>query len=123
VTPNQQKRAIVEALLPLCPFVQLDARRPDVGVPSDLTIEKLVFRLGRDPNVIGMPDLVIDDYGWSATISRMGVLSHVIVPWGAVNAVYLLESVACVWPIEPAGDVPAYETSDAGLRLVKGGKS
>ena len=49
---NQQKCALVETLLPLCPFVAVDATQPGVVVPGGLNRADLVLRVGRDPRVM-----------------------------------------------------------------------
>lgn len=118
---NEQKRVLAEALLPLCPFVLIDATRAEVSVPDNLKRNDLVLRLGRDPKVMGMPDLTIDASGFSATISIQGTRYFVVVPWPAVSRLWVGEPFVgpmVVWP-ELMQKAPQPE-KPAGLRLVKG---
>jgi stringent starvation protein B len=118
---NAQKQIVIEALLPLCPFLLVDATRSDVEVPESLRQAELVLRIGRDPRVMGMPDLVLDEAGWRATISLRGVRYHVIVPWDACNRCWIGEPFSgpvVVWP--ELKSTPEPEKPKApGLRLVK----
>lgn len=118
---NEQKRVLVEALLPLCPFLLIDASKPEVSVPESLRRNDLVLRVGRDPAVMGMPDLSIDAKGFSATISIQGTRHHVSVPWQACSRFWIGEPFVgpmVVWPelVQKAPEPP----KPAGLRLVKG---
>jgi hypothetical protein len=121
--PNQQKRLLVDALLPLCPFVLIDGTRPEVAVPESLKRSDLVLRLGRDPRVMGMPDLVLDEQGFSATISLQGARHAVSVPWHACSRCWIGEPFLgplVVWP-EAAQKTPEpARPTGGGLRLVKG---
>jgi hypothetical protein len=117
---NEQKRVLAEALLMLCPFVLIDALRPEVSVPETLKRSDLVLRLGRDPKVMGMPDLTLDARGFSATISIQGTRYFVSVPWPAVSRLWVGEPYVgpmVVWP-ELSQKTPQPE-KPAGLRLVK----
>jgi stringent starvation protein B len=118
---NGQKQTLVEALLPLCPFLLVDATRTDVEVPESLRQAELVLRIGRDARVMGMPDLVLDEAGWRATISLRGVRHFVIVPWEACSRCWVGEPFAgpmIVWPEQKV--VPEPEKPKApGLRLIK----
>ena len=120
---NVQKRVLVEALLPLCPFLLIDASRADVEVPESLKVPELVLRIGRDPNVMGMPDLVLDDDGWRATISLRGVRYHVMVPWEACSRCWVGRPFAgpvVEWPPMKQPEVqPEKPKAGGGLRLVK----
>ena len=98
---NVQKQTLIEALLPLCPFLLIDALRADVNVPESLKQQELVLRIGRDPRVMGMPDLVLDEAGWRATISLRGIRHYVTVPWEACSRCWVGEPFAgpvVVWP-------------------------
>lgn len=120
--PSEQKRALAEALLPLCPFVLLDGARSDVALPEALRRKDLVLRLGRDPKVMGMPDLTLDDKGFSATISIQGSRHFVSVAWRAVSRLWVGEPFVgpmVVWPEAPPEE-QAPRDKPAGLRLVKG---
>lgn len=118
---NEQKRMLAEALLPLCPFVLIDAGRPDVDVPESLKRTDLVLRIGRDAKVMGMPDLTLDAKGFGATISIRGLRHYVTVPWSRVSRLWVGEPFVgpmIVWP-ELAEKAPEPE-KPVGLRLVKG---
>jgi stringent starvation protein B len=120
---NAQKRAIVEVLLPLCPFIGVDAKQPGVEVPDGLSQSDLVLRLGRDPRVMGMPDLEIDDDGFRATISVRGSRHFVIVPWEAVSRCWIAAPYVgplVAWPEVAQTPKPANKPSSGpALRLVK----
>ena len=118
---NEQKRSLVDTLLPLCPFVLIDATSPKVSVPEGLKQKDLVLRLGRDKAVMGMPDLVIDQQGFRVTISIRGTLHFVNVPWEVVSRCWVGEPFlgpVVIWP-----DAPPQPENEApkpkGLRLVK----
>jgi hypothetical protein len=118
---NEQKRMLAEALLPLCPFVLIDAGKPDVSVPEALKRTDLVLRIGRDPKVMAMPDLTLDAKGFEATISIQGSRFYVTVPWSRVSRLWVGEPFVgpmIVWP-ELAQKAPEPE-KPVGLRLVKG---
>jgi hypothetical protein len=120
---NQQKQLLLDALLPLCPFVAVDATREGVSVPESLKRPDLVLRVGRDPRVMGMPDLTIDEKGWRATISLQGVRHYVVVPWEACLRFWVGEPYAgpmVVWP-ELAQKPKPPAPSGPSLRVVKGG--
>jgi stringent starvation protein B len=98
---NQQKLALVDALLPLCPFLAIDATQPGVEVPSGLNRNDLVLRIGRDPRVMGMPDLTLDERGFRATISTQGVRHFVVVPWQACSRCWVgepFQGPLVIWP-------------------------
>lgn len=119
---NVQKQTLVEALLPLCPFLLIDATKPDVVVPDSLKQPELVLRIGRDPRVMGMPDLVVDEVGWRATISMRGVRHYVSVPWEACSRCWVGEPFAgpvVVWPHQQRTDEQPEKSRAPGLRLVK----
>lgn len=119
---NEQKRVLVEALLPLCPFLLIDASKPDVAVPESLKRSDLVLRLGRDPKIMGMPDLSLDAAGFSATISIQGTRHFVSVPWHACSRFWIGDPFIgpmVVWPeIAQKAPEPA-KPPGGGLRLVK----
>lgn len=119
---NVQKQTLIEALLPLCPFLLIDATREDVTVPESLKQPELVLRIGRDPRVMGMPDLVLSEAGWQATISLRGVRHHVSVPWEACSRCWVGEPFSgpvVVWPQPKPGVENADKPKGPGLRLVK----
>jgi stringent starvation protein B len=119
---NAQKHTLIEALLPLCPFLLIDATRADVTVPESLKQPELVLRIGRDSRVMGMPDLVLDEAGWQATISLRGVRHHVSVPWEACSRCWVGEPFAgpvVVWPAPKPGEELPEKPKAPGLRLVK----
>lgn len=119
---NVQKQILVEALLPLCPFLLIDAARADVAVPETLKQSELVLRIGRDPRVMGMPDLVVDEAGFRATISLRGVRHYVVVPWEACSRCWVGEPFvgpAIIWPQLKEQDEEPEKSKAPGLRLVK----
>jgi hypothetical protein len=119
---NVQKQTLIEALLPLCPFLLIDATRPDVTVPEALKQAELVLRIGRDPRVMGMPDLVLDEAGWRATISLRGLRHFVGVPWEACSRCWVGEPFSgpvIVWPQPKKQEQEPEKAKAPGLRLVK----
>lgn len=116
---DQQKRGFAEALVALCPFVLLDATKERVVVPEILIDKQLVLRIGRNPSVLGMPDLVIDAEGFRGTISIKGPRFWIDVPWYAVTRLWIGEPFlgpAVIWPEV----VETTEEPKPGLRLIKG---
>lgn len=104
---NQQKRAVVEALLPLCPFLAVDGTHPGMLLPPDLHVADLVLRIGSTPTVIDVPQLIFTDEAWTGVISQHGRLSTIIVPWTAVSRLWIgppFEGPVVLWP--DAAQVP-----------------
>lgn len=99
---NQQKRAIFEALLPACPFMAVDGTAAGVELPDDLRVVDLVLRIGNQPHILNMPNLVFTDAGWRGTISQQGRLTGISIPWHAVSRCWLGEPfpIGCftMWP-------------------------
>lgn len=129
---NQQKRALIEALLPSCPFVELMAHDADVLLPDVLkTHPKVVLRLGRTPGIMNMPDLVFTEQDFSATVSVRGALYAVRIPWTAVLRIWttagdMQDSVVTLsgWQRWFTGksdqpEAPAPEPKRPQLRIVK----
>lgn len=119
---NQQKCALAETLLPLCPFVAVDATQPGVIVPNGLNRNDLVLRVGRDPRVMGMPDLVLDEQGFSATIVTQGARHHVTVPWEAVSRMWVGEPYTgpvVIWPEAAQAPKSAPPSRPPTLRVVR----
>jgi hypothetical protein len=122
---NGQKHVIVDALLPLCPFLLIDGKKAGVELPESLQQAELVLRLGRDPKVMGMPDLVLDGRGFRVTISLRGGLYAIDVPWEAVSRCWVGDPFVgpmVAWPedetyVEQEEEKP--ERKGPGLRLVK----
>ena len=118
---SEQKQTLMEALLPLCPFVLIDAAQPSVQVPPFLARADLVLRLGRDPKVMGIPDLELTETGFSATISVRGARHFVSVPWTACSRIWVgdpFRGPMVVWP-DVAEPKPKQAPPRPGLRLVK----
>ncbi len=131
------KRSLVEALLPACPYVEFFVQHPDVVVPeSHRGLERLILQVGTDPNIMGMPDLDINERGWSATIIIRGVRSWCFVPWEAVLSIraagpmgemgsgfmQTVQSPKAVVPAKVPGKRPSALRSRA-FTVIKGGKS
>ena len=67
--------------------MHLDPCADGVIVPSKfLKQRQMVLQIGYDMPV-EIPDLVVDDRGWSGTLSFRGTPFHVTVPWTAVFAI------------------------------------
>jgi hypothetical protein len=123
----EQKRVILQALLELCPFVHVLGDRADVeGLPSGLRRPDLVLRLGQNPNVMAIPDLVINEVGFSCTLSLRPARYSVLVPWAAVGRYWIgdpFEGPVVAWA--PPAQAPAAEIAPVptrpGLRIVKDG--
>lgn len=86
---NDQKLAIAQTLLPWCPFIAVQGDHDDVDLPPHLRQADLVLRIGRDPEVMGMPDLELDEKGWRASLSLQGALHYVVVPWEACTRLWV----------------------------------
>jgi stringent starvation protein B len=125
---DEQKQALAETLLPLCPYLLIDGTQADTKLPEFLAKKDLVLRLGRDARVMGMPDLDLGAQGFSVTLSVRGTRYFVSVPWTAVSRMWVAEPFQgpmVVWPdaaqqpkppSEPPKDGPK---RGPGLRLVK----
>lgn len=120
----EQKLVLVEALLPLCPFVHVLGNQSGIeGLPKDLQRPDLVLRIGRNPKVLGMPDLVLDETGFSGTFSVQPSRHFVRVPWDAVTRCWIGEPFVgplVVWPQLLDGPTPETQNKPErpGLRLV-----
>jgi stringent starvation protein B len=67
--------------------VHLDARRPGVKIPPELTDTRhLVLQYGRDMP-IPIPDLTVGDDGISATLSFARMPHRTFIPWSAIYIV------------------------------------
>ena len=101
------KRGLVQDLLArgksATVFVHLDSRRPGVEVPPELRGRAhLVLQIGYGmANPI--PDLVLDDNGFTGTLSFHDKPFHCRVPWTSVFAAVNEEERGAVW----FEDVPA----------------
>jgi len=105
---NAQKRQMAELLLPLCPYINIDALYDGVRVPDFLRNKQLTLRIGRDPRVMGMPDLEFSEFGW-IVVQRQR--HHVFVPWEACQNFWVgapFHGPAVVWP-ELSAQPPANE--------------
>jgi stringent starvation protein B len=126
-TYPEQKRTILKALLPLCPFVLVDGTHVGCELPEVLHKKGLVLRLGEDPQVLGIPDLRIDERGFRATLSFAGHRVQVFVPWLAVHRYWIgdpFDGPVIAWPMQfpPDAETPPDGTrtsSGPGLRVVK----
>jgi hypothetical protein len=81
-------------------FVHLDPRREHVVVPDWLSHKpQLVLQLGRN-FAIPIPDLEIDDFGVTCTLSFNRTPFHCTLPWSAVYALVAENGEVTVWPSE-----------------------
>lgn len=125
---DPKKKRMAEYLLPECPYLLIDGTLPEVELPPMLKRNMLVLRIGRDPQFMGMPDLVIDDKGWRATLMVQGFRCWADVPWSAVKRMWPEDGPIVVWPDaepEPAVQLtqdpvaPKEPENKQGLHLVK----
>jgi hypothetical protein len=125
---DEQKQALAETLLPLCPYLLIDGTQADAKLPDFLAKKDLVLRLGRDPRVMGMPDLDLAAGGFTVTLSVRGTRYFVSVPWTAVSRIWVAEPFQgpmVVWPEAAQTPKPPSEPpkdgakKGPGLRLVK----
>ena len=78
-------------------YAHLDARRPDVVVPASLRRAQLSLVLGLNLPV-PLRDLLIDDKGFSVTLSFNRTPSAVFVPWAAVFLLVGDSGIGSQWP-------------------------
>jgi hypothetical protein len=84
-------------------YVHVDARLPEVILPEHLTDRpQVVLAIGHNM-ATPIPDLVVNSFGVSGTLSFDGVGYHVFVPWVALFAALIPTGRGCVW----SEDVPA----------------
>jgi hypothetical protein len=118
---NVQKQQMANFILTGCPFMTVKHTTPGVELPEFLMSEGLVLRIGRDPAVLGMPDLVINDNGWSGTLSVQGARHFVTIPWEAVDRMWLSEGPIVYWPPleeKQIADEVKVKANKPALRLV-----
>ncbi len=90
-------------------FVHLDPRSDDVIVPAGFKREpRLVLQVGHSM-AVPIPDLTVNDDGWSGTLSFRRVPFRCVVPWTSVFAMVGQDGQGVVWP----EDVPP-ELAQAG---------
>jgi stringent starvation protein B len=78
-------------------YVHVDSRRPGVIVPPTLKQPQLVLQLGLNmPNPIRA--LLIDEKGFSATLSFGATPTQVFVPWDAVFLIVGDSGIGCQYP-------------------------
>jgi hypothetical protein len=133
VQPSDQKRVVLSLLLNECPFVHVFGNMPEVtGLPKELRHPELVLRLGMNPSVINIPDLVLDEAGFYCTISVAPNKYPIRVPWHAVGRFWIAEPFkgpVVVWehvlpaaaqptPEKPSGQALANPKAKPALRLV-----
>lgn len=81
------KKELLEFLLQRTyPWVGVVPDHPGVDVPSHLRGNPRVDFQLRFKEGAQIPDLIIDDAGWSGTLSFNGSLHRVVVPWEACLA-------------------------------------
>jgi hypothetical protein len=89
---DDQKCVMAQVLLPLCPYLHVLGDTPGiVGLPEELRMPDLVLRIGRDPLVMGMPDLDLTEAGFSATFVFRGARFFVSIPWMAVQRMWVAD--------------------------------
>jgi hypothetical protein len=139
---NQLKLQILTQLLPLCPFVRVHPSTHGCDLPPQhRAAETVTYRLGRDPSVLGVPDLELNAFGWSGTLSFHGALYFCRVPWAACDLFFVgepfsgpvvqwphrVEAVPQEVPVPPPGYVPSADLGSSSpkpvyrghLRIVK----
>lgn len=98
--PPSKKEQLLKLLDRGSVFVHLDPRRESVIVPDWLSHKpQLVLQLGRN-FAIPIPDLEIDDFGVSCTLSFNRTPFHCTLPWSAVYALVAENGEVTVWPSE-----------------------
>ena len=123
---NEQKRAVLEALLPMCPYLALATDVEGVELPDRVMGDErvLIVRVGRDPDVVYTEGLTFGVSGlWGVLVADH---STCYAPWTAVcgywvAAPFLGPSIQ--WP-EPkirlrAGAVSEVLTHLSHLRAIK----
>lgn len=94
--------------------LHLDARRAGVVVPPHLENEAhLVLQYGHDLP-IPIPDLTVDDYGVSATLSFARIPHHTVIPWSAVYVVALDDGRGILYQEDIPEDVSVLATRRTG---------
>ncbi len=98
--PPSKKEQLLKLLDRGSVFVHLDPRRESVVVPDWLSHKpQLVLQLGRN-FAIPIPDLEIDDFGVTCTLSFNRTPFHCTLPWSAVYALVAENGEVTVWPSE-----------------------
>jgi hypothetical protein len=98
--PPSKKEQLLKLLDRGSVFVHLDPRRESVIVPDWLSHKpQLVLQLGRN-FAIPIPDLEIDEFGVSCTLSFNRTPFHCTLPWSAVYALVAENGEVTVWPSE-----------------------
>jgi stringent starvation protein B len=100
------KKAIAETITRAgALLVHLDARRPDVVVPSYLKRDgHLVLQVGHDLEP-PIPDLRIDEQGISGTLSFKHLPFHVTVPWAAIYGLVDKNQQGTIWDADVPEDM------------------
>jgi len=121
---DPQKLLYAKLLLDMCPFMEIDTTVDGVEIPVFLKRQpSVILRIGMDPNVLGMPDLMLEEHEWNGTLSFGGVHHHVHVPWVAVRRMWIGEPFLgpmVLWPLlgkkeeQSTGEKP-----QRGLHLVR----
>jgi len=79
-------------------FIHLDPRAANVIVPGGFKKEpRLVLQIGRNM-AVPIPDLAIDDDGWSGTLSFQRVPFRCVIPWSSVFAMVGDDGRWIIWP-------------------------
>lgn len=106
---DELKRIIIEKLIHRCPFIdiRLDDPKNVLGYFTELGGDGFLrLQLGNDPKVLGIPDLVFTDEGWSGTLVKAG-RSRVaaFVTWRSIVQITLYQGeqyeAVMSWPLLP----------------------
>ena len=101
-------------------FVVLDPSRPGVILPEKLMGQESVsLNIGHNMP-IPIPDLLLTEIGFAATLSFGGVPFTVTVPWWAVYCVYDRNRRGQQWPEQMPASVRAqYDAAEAAKPVAK----
>jgi hypothetical protein len=94
-------------------YVHVDTRRRGVVVPPHLAGHPQIgFQLGLNLPV-PIRDLIVDELGWSATLSFSRVLHRVYVPWSAIYLIVGDSGIGNHWPKDTPHEAQVQRTADA----------
>jgi hypothetical protein len=94
-------------------YVHVDTRKRGVVVPPHLAGHPQIgFQLGLNLPV-PIRDLLVDDLGWSATLSFSRALHRVFVPWHAIYLIVGDSGIGNHWPKDTPPEARIQRTTDA----------